>query len=131
MNKEVPSMLKKWFVIHFIIDMLVAIPLFFFPEWFLSLLGWVQVDTLITRIAGAAFFGIGIESYLGRNASPDGFKAMLNLKIIWSASALIGIFWSFIEGHQGNSIWILLTLITFLAFHINWIYWRVRITSLI
>jgi len=130
MNKETPTTLRRWFVIHFFIDMMVGIPLFFFPEWFLGILGWTQVDTLMTRIVGAAFFGIGVESYLGRNASMEVFKGMLNLKIIWSATATFGIGWSFLEGSQGNPLWVFLTLATFLLFHINWIYWRVRINKL-
>ncbi len=127
MNNTVPTALKRWFVIHFIIDMIAAIPLFFFPEFILGLLGWTSVDTFMTRIVGAAFFGIGIESLLGRNACTDTFRAMLNLKIIWSATAIIGIGWSFLEGGQGDAIWVLLTLFIFVVFHINWIYWRVRI----
>ena len=31
-EKQVPGSLRVWFVIHFAVDMLFAIPLLFFPE---------------------------------------------------------------------------------------------------
>ena len=89
MMKTVPSTLKTWFVIHFIIDLLVAIPLFFVPEWFLNLMGWVEIDNLLARIAGAAFFGIGIQSYFARHATVESYVGVLNLKIIWSGFAVV------------------------------------------
>ncbi len=59
--KEVPNSLRTWFVIHFIADMLFGIPLLFFPEFVLPLLGWGVVDPISTRVVGAALMGIGIE----------------------------------------------------------------------
>jgi hypothetical protein len=87
----VPISLKRWFVTHFVIDILFATPLFFFPVEFLNLLKWHTVDPLATRLVAAALFAIGIESFLGRNASIASFKNILNLKIIWSGSAVTGI----------------------------------------
>src|SRR2546426_5283160 len=46
-NREVPmvpSSLRTWFVIHFLADVLFALPLFLAPRWTLSLLGWPAVD---------------------------------------------------------------------------------------
>lgn len=90
-EKQVPGSLRIWFVIHFAVDMLFAIPLLFFPEILLPLLGWKVVDPITSRLVGAALLGIGGESLLGRNASKEVFLAMLNLKILWAAGAVIGI----------------------------------------
>ncbi len=90
-EKQVPGSLRVWFVIHFAVDMLFAIPLLFFPEILLPLLGWKVVDPITSRLVGAALLGIGGESLLGRNASKEVFLAMLNLKILWAAGAVIGI----------------------------------------
>ena len=117
MNSHIPSALKKWFIAHFVIDILIAIPLFFAPVWFLGLLGWEQVDQVMVRIVAAAFFGIGIESLIGRNSGPEAFKGMLNLKIIWSAAATLGISYSYLQGSQGDDIWLILTAATFLCFN--------------
>jgi len=94
----VPQSLRNWFIAHFWIDIAFALPLFIAPDFCLRLLGWQQVDPISTRLAAAALFGIGIESYLGRNADRSSFIAMLNLKCIWAGSATVGIFWSMLQG---------------------------------
>jgi len=53
-EKQVPNSLRVWFVIHFIVDMLFAIPLLFFPEFLMPLLGWDVVDPVMSRLVGAA-----------------------------------------------------------------------------
>lgn len=120
--KEVPNSLRTWFVIHFVVDMLTGVPLLLFPELVMPLLGWNTIDPISTRVVGAALMGIGIESYLGRNASIEVFRAMLNLKVIWASSAILGI---------GLGIWMGGTkagwafLGVFAVFLVVWIYyWR-------
>jgi lipoprotein signal peptidase len=131
MEGEVPKALSIWFIIHFIIDLSIAIPLFFFPERTLELFGWENVDILMSRVVAAALFGIGIESLIGRKASLDGFKNMLNLKIIWSFTASAGIAWSMIAGAQGRPLmgWIVLTF--FIIFHVVWWYWRIQVGKML
>lgn len=120
--KEVPNSLRVWFVIHFVVDMLVGIPLLFFPEFIMPLLGWTTIDPIASRVVGAALMGIGIESYLGRNANVGVFRAMLNLKVIWSSSAILGIglgIW--MGGPQAG--WLFLGV--FVVFWLVWVnYWR-------
>ena len=94
----VPSSLRSWFVVHFALDLAFALPLFLAPQWTLTFLGWRTVDPIATRLVAAALFGIGIQSLLGRNENAATFRALLNLKIIWSATATLGIIWSQLEG---------------------------------
>jgi len=120
--KEVPNSLRTWFVIHFVVDILTGIPLLFFPEVVMSLLGWTTVDPIASRVVGAALMGIGIESYLGRNASIDVFRAMLNLKVIWSSSAILGISLGIWQG-GAKAGWLFLGI--FVIFWFVWVYyWR-------
>jgi len=104
--------------------------LFFIPVAFLSFLGWQTIDPFATRIVAAALFGIGIESFLGRNASAQTFKNMLNLKIIWSGVTIAGIGLSIHQlsspAHPGQ--WLLFA--TFIGFHLLWVFWRIRINTL-
>ena len=87
-----PTVEKAQFVTALgIADMLTGIPLLIFPELVMPLLGWSAVDPIASRVVGAALMGIGIESWLGRNANIDVFRTMLNLKVIWSSSAILGI----------------------------------------
>jgi hypothetical protein len=125
--QDVPAPLKKWFVFHFFADILFAIPLFIFPHSFLSLLGWQTVDPFATRIVAAALFGIGIESFLGRNADAHTYKNMLNLKIIWSGAVILGFLLTFIEMSDKSSVAQWLVLMVFVIFHILWWVWRIKI----
>jgi hypothetical protein len=75
-GQQVPAGLKN----RFIVDLLLAVPLFFMPVAFLSLLGWQHIDPYAAQIAAAALFGVGIASLFGRNASVQTIKNMLNLK---------------------------------------------------
>ena len=129
--KNVPRALTYWFIVHFIIDISIALPLFLFPERSLELIGWQEIDVLFARVVAAALFGIGIESLIGRNSHLEGFRNMLNLKIIWSFAASLGIGWSMVEGAQGRPLmgWVLLS--TFVVFHFIWIYWRIRVGKLL
>jgi hypothetical protein len=127
---SVPKALKTWFVIHFAADILFAVPLMFFPVAFLQMLGWEVVDPVAARIAAAALFGIGIESFLGRNAPVSTFKGMLRLKIIWSAAAILGFALSLLQGAQGRPVALWLVLLIFVAFNVLWVYWLRRIKRL-
>jgi len=120
--KEVPDSLRRWFVIHFVADMLFGVPLLFFPELVLPLLGWGAIDPISIRVVGAALMGIGIESYLGRNASIEVFRGMLNLKVIWSSSAILGIGLGIWQG-GAKAGWLFMGI--FIIFWIVWVYyWR-------
>lgn len=124
---EVPSALRGWFVVHFIADVIVAVPLFFVPREVLGMPGWVSVDPMATRIAAAALFGIGIESLIGRNAGRQTFRGMLQLKIIWSGFAVIGLAWSVLEGSVRYAPVGWATVGIFVAFHLLWWYWFLRL----
>lgn len=120
----VPNSLRRWFVAHFVADMLFAIPMFFAPQFCLRLFGWTTVDPIMTRIAAAALFGIGIESLLGRNADKPTFIAMLNLKVIWASAATVGIAWGTVE--SGNR-WGWAFVAVFAAFLCVWSTYRIRL----
>ncbi len=118
----VPSSLRTWFVVHFVADVLFAAPLLVAPSWLLGLLGWSCVDPVASRLVGAALLGIGVESLLGRNASAESFRGMLNLKVIWSGAATLGILASLLEGAAPPMAWAFLAV--FAAFHLVWLRYR-------
>lgn len=123
----VPQTLKTWFVIHFLADMLFAIPLMIAPNWILGQLGWLSTDPFTARLVSAALFGIGIESFLARDASLETYRGMLNLKIIWSMAAVSGISLSLIQGAQDRPWFAWVILAIFAGFNFVWIYWRRRL----
>jgi len=122
MNSQIPSKLRTWFIIHFFADMIFGIPLLFFPELVLPHLGWNAIDPISVRVVGAALMGIGIESWLGRDSSMEVYRAMLNLKVIWSSSAIIGIGLGILNGGPAAG-WLFLAI--FVIFWFVWVYyWR-------
>lgn len=126
-DKSVPIGLRRWFIVHFVADMLFAIPMFFIPIVFFTYLGWQTVDPIATRMVAAALFSIGIESLLSRNASRDSFKTMLSLKIIWSTAAVIGLTMGLISGLFSIVAIGVSLLMVFVLFNILWTYWYLRI----
>ena len=122
----IPTGLRTWFVIHFVADMLFGIPLLFFPRFLLPLLGWSTYDPLTSRLVGAALIGIGLESLLVRNASPETFRAMLNLKIIWASSAIFAIIAAIFDGAPAMA-WVFLGI--FMVFWGVWVYYRTRLRT--
>jgi hypothetical protein len=123
----VPAALRVSFVIHFWADIVAAVPLFVAPVYVLELLGWQTVDPVATRLVAAALFGIGIESLLARNAGRATYRGMLNLKVIWSAAATMGLAWGLVDGAHGRPLLLWAAFGIFLAFHILWLYWRVKL----
>lgn len=121
-----PAALRTWFVVHFVADVVFAAPLFVAPRSFLGMLGWSCVDPISTRLVAAALFGIGIQSLLGRNESVETFRAMLNLKIIWSATATLGLLWSQLEGGPLLG-WAFVAV--FATFNAVWTYFRFRLRN--
>ncbi len=125
--RMVPRSLRIWFVVHFVADLVTAVPLFIAPREILGWLGWTSIDPLSTRLVAAALFGIGIESLLGRNAGVESFRGMLNLKIIWSAAATVGAVWSQLEGGPVAG-WAIVGI--FGGFNLLWLRYRLVLARL-
>ncbi|MBT4446480.1 hypothetical protein HOA92_04705 [archaeon] len=120
--KSIPKQVRNWFKIHFLIDMFVAFPLFFAPVSFLAFFGFdpLAVDPSLSRIVASAFFAIGGMSLWMNTERFESFIVMLRLKLIWSASATLGLLWGALEG--GPSIlWFFAAI--FGAFFVLWQYW--------
>ena len=50
----VPRSLRFWFVTHFVVDFIFAIPLLIAPVWFLTTFGFENPDPFTARLVGAA-----------------------------------------------------------------------------
>lgn len=125
---DVPTSLRVFFIVHFAIDIVFAIPLFLFPTDFLEYFGWALVDPVASRIAAAALFGIGVESLIGSRASNESFVSLLNLKIAWSLAAGVGILISIAEMSWDAPALLWVMLVIFSVFNVVWIYWRIKLT---
>ncbi len=120
----VPVSLRVWFTVHFIVDLFFGLPLMVAPRWMLVVFEMPEGSVLLARIVAAAFLAIGSVSFLMRNAGVESYRALLNLKIIWSSAAIVGIVWSLLEGAPSRA-W--LPLIIFLFFWCLWLFYRRKI----
>ena len=125
--KSVPTSLQTWFLIHFLVDMVFAIPLLISPEWTLGLFGLEGESMISARLVGAALIGIGGNSLLMNKQGKEHFLAMLNLKILWSGAAIVALA---LELAQGGSptLWIVLAI--FFGFALLWNVYAVRLSRL-
>jgi len=122
-NKDVPKYLRLWFLIHFIIDMLFAIPLIFFPKFILEFFNF-QGQTALARLVGAALIGIGGMSFFSYKSDRECYKSMLTLKIIWSGAAITGLLCSVFAG-ESIKLWYLIGI--FFIFFLVWVYYKVKL----
>jgi hypothetical protein len=89
---DVPPTLRTWFVVDAAVDVLTALALLAAPELVLGQLGWKPIDPIATRLVGAAMLAMGAQSYFGRDAGADVYRAMLRLKVIWTLTGAISLF---------------------------------------
>lgn len=118
---DIPRSLTIWFRIHFAIDYLIGIPLFFFPFQTLSFFGWTVIDPTAARLVAAALFAVGGASLMHATADRETMIALLDLKIIWSGAAILGLIASLLTGATASN-WIF--LLGFLFFAVIWIRYR-------
>lgn len=117
--------LRVWFVIHFVADYLFGVPLLIAPNWLLGLFGWPSFDPFAARLVGAALIGIGGVSLLERNASADAFRAMLNMKLLWASTAIIGMVVTMLGGNYPLIGWGIVGI--FVVFFFIWLYYRLQL----
>ncbi len=123
----VPASLRTWFRVHFVVDLVAAIPLLLFPGRTLGLLGWTTIDPVATRLCGAALLGIGGASALVERHGLAGYRALLGLKVIWSAAAIFALLAGIAEGAP-PAAWAFLSI--FIAFSGVWMSYAIRLRQL-
>jgi len=121
---ELPASLRAWFTAHFFVDVAFALPLLLAPEAVLPRLGWTTVDPVSTRLVGAALLAIGVQSLRGRDAGVEVYRAMLGLKLVWSAAAIVGLTIAIARGAPPLTF---LFLSLFLGFCGVWFHFAVRL----
>ena len=121
----VPRSLRTWFQIHFIVDMIVGLPLLFAPVFMLEIFSMNAGPAFAYRVIGAAFMGIGWESLLGRNGGIEQFRGMLRLKLIWSSTAALGMSWGILNGEAPPVAWLFVAI--FAVFFLVWAYYARRL----
>jgi drug/metabolite transporter (DMT)-like permease len=120
---DVPLTLRRWFVAHFVVGLVVGLPLLLVPALLLRQLGWTTVDGAAARLVGAALLAIGGQSYLARNAGLEVFTALVTLNMLWAYAAIAALLISIGEGAP-PAVWALLS--AFIALAGVWTHYRIR-----
>jgi hypothetical protein len=121
---DIPASLRRWFVAHFVVDLLVGLPLLIMPAKFLGALHWPVVDPVSPRVVGAALLAIGVQSFIGRHDGAEAYRSMLNFKLLWSWAAIGALVIAAAEGAP-DAVWAFMAV--FIAFSGVWFHYRVRI----
>jgi hypothetical protein len=124
--KKVPPSLRTWFVVHFCVDIIIALPFIVFPELVLNVLHWGVIDPIATRLVGAALFAIAVESLWMKDSGLDAYLSMLRLKILWASVGLVGLLLGIVNGGP-RIAWVFVGLFSF--FLCVWVYYKVRLFS--
>jgi hypothetical protein len=124
---DVPPTLRLWFIVHAAVDVAAAVPLLLAPEAALHRLGWSCVDPVSARLVGAALLAIGGQSFLGRHAGAEVYRAMLRLKIIWALAASVALLAGIGSGAP-PATWAFLSL--FIIFAGVWVHHAIRFRQL-
>ena len=125
---DVPIALWWSMVVDAIVDGLLGGVLFVAPDWALHQFGWHPVDPVVTRLLAAALLGMSAQTWFARNGGIAQTRAGLNLKVVWTGFATIGLAIAVIAGSPALAT---VALIAFAIFFIQWVYWRIRIHRLV
>lgn len=108
MEKTISNSLRTIFLVHMVISLILGAALWLIPGRTLSFLGWVPetlelpelgvstpgttfVDSVITRLLGAALLGLAFSSFRGWRAERwDQIKLIVELEFVYCATALVG-----------------------------------------
>jgi hypothetical protein len=121
---EIPPALRAWFVVHFLVDVAVAIPLLLVPEEILPRVGWSAIDSVSPRLVAAALMAIGVQSWRCRNAGIETYRTLLGVKILWSATAIAGLTIAIARGAPPLTFGL---LSIFLGFSGVWSHYAIRL----
>jgi hypothetical protein len=121
---DVPASLRRWFVAHFGVNLLIGAPLLLVPETFLRALGWSTIDGSSARFGGAALLAVGVQSLLTRDAGVSTLRMMLNFKLVWSWAVITGLVFAAADDAP-DPVWVLLAF--FLGLSSVWFHFRMQL----
>ncbi|MEE8340621.1 MAG: hypothetical protein V3R52_00840 [Candidatus Neomarinimicrobiota bacterium] len=124
---SIPKSLQRWFIVHFVVDIIFAIPLIFFPLWILGLFGLPASESVMARLVGAALIGIGGASFFSYKRTKESYDILLTLKLLWSSSAVLALVLAVVSGAP-NIIWLIILI--FVIFFFLWLYYKNRLKKI-
>jgi hypothetical protein len=112
--------LKFTFLIHAIVALLLGAPLLLAPGRFLFMLGWIHIDTMLSRVLGAALLALAWSSWRGWQAKEKAqVTTLLELEAIFTVLGVVGLLRELIFYPFPLIYWLLCAILA--VFAVAWI----------
>ena len=119
------SSLRRTFLVHLIVSVLVGPALLIVPGRFLDLFGWAPIDPIISRLLGAAVIALGWSSFRGwRAASWPKVVTLVELEAAFSVLACAGLLRHLLVASYPWYVWSILVVMALFA--VAWIWALVK-----
>ncbi len=117
--------LKNLFLVHALVGLLFGAPLLIKPGGFLQLFNWAPIDSLVSRILGAALLGLAWSSYRGWRATEKAQVAILiEMEAVYCVLGCVGIVRHLLVRTYPIIVWVVLAVLAIFA--VAWIAFWVR-----
>jgi hypothetical protein len=117
--------LRYTFLIHAIVAFVFGVPMLLGPGHFLILLGWLQIDSMLSRVLGAALLGLAWSSWRGWQATDKAqVKTLLELEAIFTVLGAAGLLRELVVSYFPVIYWVLFA--TLAVFAVAWIIFRFK-----
>jgi hypothetical protein len=126
---DLPPALRTWAAVNAVVDVGLGSMLLLVPESVLPRLGWTAVDPVTSRLLGAALLSLGWQALVlrRRRGGHAAFRALLGLRLVGSAAALVGMLIAIARGAPGATWAILAALV---AASGVWAHYAIRLRQL-
>ena len=143
MGKPISKGLKTIFLIHAIVSAILGVGLWIIPGRYLTLLGWVPelitivendlqlpgtmfVDSVITRLLGAALLALAYSSFQGWRMSSWGEVAlMVQMEVTFCVLSVVGIAWGLFRIGRAIPVIGYIMVVLLAGFAVAW-FWALR-----
>ena len=113
--------LKVTFLIHAIVALLFGAPLLVAPGRFLMLFGWIRIDSMISRVLGAALLGLAWSSWRAWQAKEKSqVTKLLELEAVFTVLGVIGLLRELVIYPYPPIYWVVCVLLAIFA--VAWIF---------
>jgi hypothetical protein len=108
--------LKVTFLIHAIVSLFLGFALLVAPGHFLMLLGWWHIDSMLSRVLGAALLGLAWSSFRGYQATEKTqVTILLELEAIFTALGVVGLLRELVIAPYPAIYWLLCAILAVFA----------------
>jgi hypothetical protein len=112
--------LKVTFLVHAFVALGFGVPLLLAPGRYLIMLGWIHIDSMLSRVLGAALLALAWSSWRGWQAKEKTqVSTLLELEAIFTVLGVVGLLRELIIYPYPLIYWLLCAILA--AFAVAWV----------